>query len=200
MPAATRFGGDTDGATPLDDEQRKGLRPTWITTRGDLNEAEAQNIGDGRMDWQRRRPPLGRLLTEQAVQNLHKDLFGQVWTWAGTYRQRELSIGIDPRQVREQVRNLVADAAYWFAGPSQAVDEAAAGFHHRLVQIHPFPNGNGRHAREMTDLILISQDAPLFTWGGRDLDRRGSSRTRYIGALRAADNHDLQPLIAFVRT
>jgi Fic-DOC domain mobile mystery protein B len=124
-----------------------------------------------------------------------------VWSWAGTYRRRELNLGIDSWRVPAAVRDLNADAAYWFADEAaMPVDEAAARFHHRLVEIHPFPNGNGRHARALTDLILVAAGTDPFAWGGRDLGPISSVRRTYVDALRAADGGDYDALLRFLRS
>lgn len=128
-------------------------------------------------------------------------MFGDVWTWAGTYRRYEANIGIDPRRISAAVRNLVLDAAYWFDGDKPMTpDEAGWTFHHRLVQIHPFPNGNGRHSRMITDLLLRAKAEQPFTWGRADLNVAGEVRDTYLAALRAADGRDYGPLSLFVRS
>lgn len=200
----TDLGEEPPGATPLEEEELEGLKQSWITTRGDLNEAEADNILSGQSKWTKRRNKLDRLLDDKTVRDLHKDLLGQVWSWAGTYRRTEKSIGIDPIHISVEVRNLVEDAKYWFADKSDlTLDAAAARFHHRLVAIHPFANGNGRHSRFMTDLILRALGAPEFTWGGGQgnaLSTETEVRTAYLAALRAGDRGDYEPLLSFVRS
>jgi len=202
------WGEDPEGATPLDEEQRVGLIPAYIAIRAELNEAEADSILAARLKWRRRvtargprRLGLDQLLDHVAVRDLHRDMYGQVWTWAGQFRQRDTNIGITFWKVSEAVSNLTADAQYWFAGPHQMpVDTATARFHHKLVEIHPFPNGNGRHAREMADLLLLVQGAAPFTWGRANLVEAGDTRRAYIRALQAADFGDYAQLEAFVRS
>ena len=168
---------------------------------GDLNEAEAENILVAANRWYRRRLTLDSLLDDVAVRDLHRDMFGEVWAWAGSYRSRLLNIGVDPTQVPVAVRGLVDDAKYWFATDSPAeVDVAAVRLHHALVAIHPFSNGNGRHARLLTDLVLSVVKAPAFTWGRRDLGPISEVRARYVAALRQADRGDYEALVEFVRT
>lgn len=200
----TDLGEEPPGATPLEEDELEGLKQSWITTRGDLNEAEADNILSGQNKWTKRRNKLDRILDDKTVRDLHKDLFGQVWSWAGTYRRTEKSIGIDPIYISVQVRDLVEDAKYWFAESSDlSIDAAAARFHHKLVAIHPFANGNGRHSRFMTDLILSALEVPEFTWGGgkgNALSTATEVRDRYLAALRAGDIGDYEPLLAFVRS
>lgn len=195
------WGEEPPGATPLEDEELDGLKQSWITTRADLNEAEYDNILDAQNKWYGRKSRLDRLLDDKMVRDLHRDMFGEVWTWAGAYRRTEKTVGIDPIHISVSVRNLVEDAKHWFAPDSvMDVDAAAVKFHHKLVLIHPFANGNGRHSRLITDLILRAAGALEFSWGGADLGYEGDVRARYIGALRAADLGDYTDLGEFVRT
>jgi Fic-DOC domain mobile mystery protein B len=198
------WGEDPEGATPLTEEQRRGLIASWVTTRADLNEAEADNIQDARRRWRRKRlslDALDALLDHSAVSELHRDMFGDVWSWAGTYRTTNLNIGVEFWQVTEAVANLTEDAKLWIGGArSMTVDRAACRYHHRLVEIHPFPNGNGRLARDLTDLLLRVQGAEPFSWGRSSLNQIGTVRAAYISALRAADGRKYEALEAFVRS
>jgi len=189
------------GSTPLDPDEVAGLIPTWIATRAELNEAEQQNILDalGQRRW--KNPSTEQLLDDLTARSLHKDMFGNVWTWAGCYRTTERNIGVDPRAIGVCLRDLMEDAKLWIGGHKpRPVDEAAAAFHHRLVQIHPFPNGNGRHSRAMTDMLLRSLGAEPFTWGRVSLTSSSTTRASYIAGLRAADDGELGALTTFVRT
>lgn len=189
------------GSTPLDPDSLDGLIPTWIATRGELSAAEQDNILSGLAKRRWRRPGADTLLSDHAARDLHADLFGSVWSWAGTYRQRETTIGIDPVRISVAVRDLMDDARWWFLGDEpMPPDEAGYRLHHRLVQIHPFPNGNGRHARELTNLVLRAVGRARFTWGQVNLDDDSSTRDRYISALRAADGGDYGSLAEFVRS
>jgi Fic-DOC domain mobile mystery protein B len=189
------------GATALSEDQREGLKQSWVTTMSDLNEAEGANIIAAAAKWYRRRHTLESLLDDKTVRDLHRDMFSDVWTWAGSYRLRELNLGAAPSQVPIAVRDLVGDARYWFAeNATLDTDAAAVRFHHRLVAVHPFLNGNGRHARLHTDLILRAAGAPSFTWGSRDLAAATEVRARYVAALRKADGGDHTALLEFVRT
>lgn len=152
---------EPDGAAPLDPDERQGLRYEHITTRGQLDELEQANIEQG-LTWTARRRG-GDIFDDAFIRRLHKELFGDVWTWAGEYRLTERSIGIDPSQISVQLRMLLDDARYWAEHGVYPPLEAAARFHHRMVQIHPFPNGNGRHARIATDIMLedVYKHAPV---------------------------------------
>lgn len=184
-----------DGHTPLDGDDREGLKLTYITTRSELNEAEQENILRARHG--RRHPTLQALLDDKYLRDLHRAMFGDVWAWAGSYRRLETSIGIDPARIAVGVRDLVADTKIWAEHEEPLC--VAVRFHHRLVSIHPFPNGNGRHGRQAADYLMEALKQPPFTWGavgGRgDVER---TRRRYLAALREADNGDLAPLEQFV--
>jgi len=187
-----------DGETPLDPDEMEGLRFSHISTRGQLNELEQANIDDGMLWLNRQKTP--DILTDEFVRKLHKQLFGKVWSWAGTYRKTEKNVGVDPLHISVDLRNLLDDARFWVEHGTYDPVEAAARFHHRLVKIHPFANGNGRHARIMADLLLerlYGQD-PIDWSGGEDLQKVTARRDKYIQALRAADGGDYGPLFKFL--
>ena len=188
-------------ATELSPAERDGLLQTWITTRAELNKAEEQNILDG-ANWARRRRgvEVADLLTDEFSKSLHKQIFGDVWSWAGTYRKRESNLGIAPHQIPTDLQTLFDDARYWLKHRTYERDELAVRVHHRLVAIHPFPNGNGRHTRLMADLLVERLGGESFTWGGEGLGDVGQLRARYIAALKAADGHNIGPLVAFARS
>lgn len=191
---------EPDGATPLDPDEMEGLRFKHVTTRGELDELEQANVQSG-LQWLSRRRKTD-VLTEDFVRELHRRLFGEVWKWAGTFRRTEKNIGIDPVQIGIQLRVLLDDARFWAENDTYEPLEAAARFHHRLVQIHPFPNGNGRHARIMADEYLRQYyGQPPIDWAaGQDLMKSNERRDQYIAALRAADGGEFQAIIDFVTT
>ncbi|WP_377827928.1 mobile mystery protein B [Bradyrhizobium lupini] len=191
---------EPDDATPLDPALRGDLLQTWITSRADLNEAEEENIVKGAAWGRRRRGKAADLLTEDFVKTLHKQMFGEVWKWAGTYRQGELNIGIAPHLIAAEMPAMLDDVRYWVEHKTYPPDEIAARLHHRLTQIHAFPNGNGRHARMMADLVIERLGGKAFSWGGGSLADVGTLRNQYVAALQAADNHDIGPLLAFMRS
>lgn len=186
-----------DTSTPLTEEERENLIPSYIALRPELNEAEQANILEAE-EWAfaRKRD----VLDERFLTGLHKRMFGRVWRWAGKFRKTERNIGIDAYRITVELRQLLDDCRYWIEHGTYEPDEIAARFHHRLVLIHPFPNGNGRHARIATDLLLVSMGRPRFTWGRVNLVDPGETRQRYVDALRAADHHDIGPLLEFVRS
>ncbi len=185
------------GATQLGPEERNGLLQTWITYRSELNEAEQANIAAGTA-WAYR----GRhdILTEDFIKRLHGKMFGDVWAWAGTFRVTERNIGIEPARIPIDLRMALDDARHWVENRTYPPDEIAARLHHRLVSIHPFPNGNGRTARLMADLLVVRLRQEPFTWGRVGLTDVSETRTRYIAALRAADGYDIMLLLEFARS
>ncbi len=186
-----------DASTPLTEEEREQLTPSYITLRSELNEAEQANILEAE-EWafSRKRD----VLDEKFLKNLHKRMFGWVWRWAGKFRQSERNIGIDAYRISTDLRQLVDDCRYWIENGTYDPDEIATRFHHHLVLIHPFPDGNGRYARLAADLLLTASGRPRFTWGRINLVEASETRKAYVAALRAADNHDYGPLLQFVRS
>lgn len=185
------------GATPLDPDEMEGLKFPHIETRGELDQLEHQNIQDG-YNWLARQTRYKDYLSEEFVLELHRRLFGKVWKWAGSFRKSDKNIGVDYLQIGVQLRNLMDDTQFWIDNKTFGREEFAARFHHRLVSIHPFSNGNGRHARIMVDVILerLLNVEPI-NWGG-NLASDGDHRKEYIDALRAADQNDYQLIIEFV--
>lgn len=185
-----------DGHTVLSDEDREGLIPTYITSRGELFDAEQRNISKAQL---RRPPKLERFLDDKSLRDLHRVMFDDVWTWAGRYRTRETNFGIDPTGIPTAVRNLVADAKVWVEFSTFEPDELAVRFHHRLVFIHPFPNGNGRHGRMAADYLVRALGRHRFSWGADVLDGADEVRRNYHQALQKADRDDYADLVAFAR-
>lgn len=186
-----------DAATPLTEEEKRDLKPSYITTRAELNAAEQENIALGQ-DWASRRRR--DLLSESFIKSLHLHMFNDVWRWAGRFRTSERNIGIDHWEIPAALRVLLDDAKTWTEHKSYPPDEIAVRFHHRLTHIHPFPNGNGRHARLIADLLIMQLGGERFSWGRGSLREPGELRKRYIAALRAADKHDIEQLLKFARS
>lgn len=186
----------SDGSTPIDDDEADGLLLSWVRTRRDLNEAEAANIDSARQ--RLGRATLDDVTDDLWLRRLHALMFGEVWRWAGRYRRTERNIGIDPVEITAAVRMLCDDCRTWseFA-PGRAT---VARFHHRLVAIHPFPNGNGRHARACADHLCEALGLPAPTWGAGAFIDVDSLRSTYLRALRRADvdGDDLEPLVEFM--
>lgn len=191
------FEDDDEANTPLTAEEREQLIPSYITLRHEMNEAEQVNIAKG-LRWAagRRRD----VLHQDFQSELHRRMFGDVWRWAGQYRTSARNIGVDAYRIGMDVRQLIDDVRYWVEHGTYEPDEIAVRFSHRFVAIHPFPNGNGRLSRLAGDLLARQLRRPPFTWGSVSLVDAGETRARYIAALRAADNHDIGPLLAFARS
>ena len=187
---------DDDANTPLDAEERQQLIPSYITLRRELNEAEQINIAHAAKWLSSRR---GDLLDEGFLRELHRRMFGQVWRWAGRYRETPRNIGVDANRIRMDIAQAIDDARFWAANATYAPDEIAVRYAHRLVAIHPFPNGNGRLSRMVGDLLAMQLGRPRFSWGSQSLIDANMTRAKYVAALRAADAHDLAPLISFAR-
>ena len=182
-----------EGATPLDPDEAEDLLPSHIRTRGELNVWEQENILVAAAWVQRTR---AEALDEATIRELHRRMFSETWGWAGRYRTSDKTIGIHWPQIPVAVRNFVEDGRLWLREEVFPPDEAAIRLHHRLVQIHPFPNGNGRHARLWCDMLLSQVGRPAIDWGGAKLDTAGEQRKAYIRALWSADEGDLQPLLS----
>ena len=187
-----------DAATPLTDDEQEGLIPTWIALRSELNAVEQENILSAEQ-WAFSRKHKA-ILSERFIRNLHKRMFGEVWRWAGKPRQTARNIGVSTWHIASELRTLLENTQYWIDHQTYPPDEIAARFHHKLVWIHPFPNGNGRLARMMTDILLKSMNQPRFSWGQGRLNEPSEIRQAYVSALRAADDGDIRPLLTFVRT
>lgn len=185
------------GATPLDQNELNGLKHKQITTQGELNELEQANIQSGLLWLERQR---GNVLTDDFALKLHEHLLGDVWEWAGSFRRTGKNIGIDPIQIPIALRTLMDDAQSWVQYKTYDPIEAAVRLHHRLVKIHLFPNGNGRHARIMADAMLerVYRVPPIDWAGGHDLQKMNERRNEYIAALKAADQENIGPLMKFV--
>ncbi len=190
-----------DGQTPLDEEEKEDLIPT-ILTRADLDRFEQENIIEARK-WVMQKSVLARqnVFTERFLVNLHKRMFGQVWKWAGQYRRSNKNIGVDAYQIPTELHKLLGDGTYWLEHQTYGVTDLAIIFHYRLVNIHLFPNGNGRHARLCADVICAKYHGGALTWGGKeDLVEPSKTRKAYIAALIKADEGDYEPLIAFAKS
>ncbi len=186
-----------DGHTALAEEDRRGLIPSYISTRRELFEAEERNISKALL-----RPPPGvwEVLDDAYLRALHHDMFGDVWEWAGHYRTRDTNIGVPFELIPGAVRALVFDARTWVEIGTFDPDELAVRFHHRLVAIHPFPNGNGRHGRIAADHVIVGLGGTEFTWGARSGKSIDRLRKEYLAALYAADTGDASDLLAFARS
>jgi len=190
-----------DHATALSEDERRELIPS-ISTRAELNELERLNINEARV-WALRARQVRRddLLTAGFSRELHRRMFNRVWRWAGRHRATERNLGWEIHRLAEGVHNAFADARVWLEHSTYPVAEVAVRLHHQLVVIHPWPNGNGRHARLIADILVAARGEEELSWGARsDLAAAGETRGRYIAALQAADRGDFAPLVEFARS
>jgi Fic-DOC domain mobile mystery protein B len=190
-----------DGQTPLSEEELHGLKILSITIREELDEFEQLNI-EKAIQWtigKKIKPD--ELLSEKFIKDLHRRMYGEVWKWAGSFRNSEKNLGIKSFLIPVHLRQLLDDAAFWYENKTYPPDEMAIRFKHELVSIHCFPNGNGRHSRLMADLIMEKlYGEPFLTWGSSDLVKASDKRKAYIEAVKMADNHELNALILFAKT
>lgn len=189
------------GQTPLDSSEVDGLRIPSITTKGELDEFEQNNIEDALQWLAAKKLTAEQVCNENFIRRLHKEMFGQVWRWAGRYRTTEKNLGIKSFQVPIATRSLCDDVLFWVNSETYPPDEIAIRFKHRIVSIHCFPNGNGRHSRLLADVIVdkVYHRSP-FSWGSTNLSSPSSVRQSYITALRQADQGDYTNLMAFARS
>jgi Fic-DOC domain mobile mystery protein B len=189
-----------DGQTPLDEDEKEGLLIPTIATRGELDEFEQQNIEQA-VQWSLSRTfKPDAVFTEEFIRSLHKRMYGNVWKWAGEFRKTDKNIGVDKWQIPTELKKLLDDVKFWYENKTYNPDEITIRFKHRLVSIHCFPNGNGRHSRLMADIVIEKIFAyPIYSWGAANLAKKGDARTAYLSAIKAADKGDIEPLIIFAR-
>lgn len=190
-----------DGQTPIDDEEKEGLLIKTITTHGELNEFEQQNI-EKAIEWtMAKKFKKEEILSEKFVCQLHHKMYGDVWAWAGKFRKSEKSIGIKAYLVGTRLKQLNDDCLYWIENKTYSEEEIAIRYSHGIVAIHCFSNGNGRHSRLMADVIMSNIFGKnVFTWSRGNLVSKGDARTNYLNAVRAGDKNDIEPLIAFAKS
>jgi Fic-DOC domain mobile mystery protein B len=188
------------GQTALDAEEKEGLKIYSITTQGELDEFEQLNI-EKAVEWtihSKFKPE--HILTEKFIKDLHKRMYGDVWKWAGEFRRTEKNIGVQWTQIRIELKNLLDDTKYWIENKTYLPEEVAIRFKHRIVSIHCFPNGNGRHSRMMGDIIIESIfGKEVFSWHQSNMVKVNETRKEYIKALKKADDGNLAPLIKFAK-
>jgi Fic-DOC domain mobile mystery protein B len=190
-----------EGQTPLDDEEKDGLLISTISNRGELDEFEQQNIELAIIWTISRSFKPAYIFSEEFIKLLHKKMYSTVWRWAGKFRNSNKNLGIDHWQIPIQLKYLLDDAIYWYENNTYPPDEIALRFKHRLVSVHCFPNGNGRHSRLIADVIITNlYGKSVFTWGASNLSNENNVRTFYLKALKSADMNNYKPLIEFARS
>jgi Fic-DOC domain mobile mystery protein B len=192
-----------EGQTPLDEDEKDGLLIPSVTMRSELDEVEQRNIEEA-IRWtieRRKRFTSQEILTEDFIRELHRRMVGSVWKWAGSFRNSNKNIGVDKYQIGLDLRMLLDDCKFWIENKTYAPDEIAVRFKHRIVSIHCFANGNGRHSRLIGDIIIdkiFGRD--VFTWGGKSFIQTRELRAKYLNALREADKGNIEPLVQFARS
>lgn len=190
-----------EGQTPLDEEEKDDLLIPTIATRAELDEFEQQNIEQAILWTLTRNFKRDEIFSETFVKNVHVRMYNNVWKWAGNFRKTNKNIGVDKWQIALELKSLLDDASYWTENKTFSPDEIAIRFKHRIVSIHCFANGNGRHSRLMADIIIEKiYKLPVFSWGGGNLSGEGNIRVAYLKAVRAADTGDYGLLLAFARS
>ncbi len=189
-----------DGQTPLEDDEKDGLKIKSITTQRELDEFEQLNI-EKAVEWTiHRKLKPENILTEKFIKDLHKKMYGDVWKWAGEFRRTEKNIGISWTKIGLELKNLLDDTKYWIENKTFSPEEIAIRFKHRIVSIHCFPNGNGRHSRMMADIIIESIFGnEIFSWHQSNMVKANEIRKEYINSLKEADNGNVKPLIDFAK-
>nr|WP_315418157.1 mobile mystery protein B [uncultured Pedobacter sp.] len=189
-----------DGQTPLDEEEKEGLLISTIATREELDEFEQQNIEEA-IKWtlgKKFKPE--KLLTEAFIKDIHKRMYKDVWKWAGAFRKTNKNIGVDRWQVAIELKNLLEDTIFWIENNTYSPDEIAIRFKHRIVSVHCFSNGNGRHSRLLADIIIEKLfHGMVFTWGAENLSKESENRRGYLNSLKLADKGDYTELLLFAR-
>ncbi|MTI29861.1 mobile mystery protein B [Xanthovirga aplysinae] len=190
-----------NGQTPLDEDEKEGLRILTIATRSELDEFEQQNIEEA-IQWALTRSLKPKtIFSEKFIKSLHIRMYGNVWAWAGNFRKSNKNLGIDKWQIPIALKTLIDDAIFWVENKTYLPDEIAVRFKHRIVSIHCFPNGNGRHSRLMADVIVDKiYKENVFTWGAGNLVKQGESRQIYLKAVKEADKGNYEPLLEFARS
>ena len=191
----------SDGQTPLDEDEKEGLKISSVTTQQELDEFEQLNI-EKAIEWTiHSNLKSEKILSEKFIKNLHQKMFGDVWKWAGEFRKSDKNLGIHWPQISVELKKLIDDTKYWIENSTYSPEEISIRFKHRLVAIHCFPNGNGRHSRMMADIIMESvfgEDS--FSWHSSNMVKADETRKKYISALKKADNGNIKPLIAFAKS
>ena len=189
-----------DGQTPLDEEEKEGLLIETISNRAELDEFEQQHIEEA-VEWTlQRKFKQEKILTEAFVKEVHKRMYGGVWAWAGEFRKTNKNLGVDKLQIAVELKKLLDDTNYWIEHKTFASDEIAIRFKHRIVSIHCFANGNGRHSRLMADIIIEHIfKQPVFTWGATNQLKDSDNRSIYLKAVRKADKGEYDLLVEFAR-
>ena len=191
-----------NGQIPISEEEFEELLIKTISTRAQLDEFEQMNI-EIAVEWTMKKNfNIDKVLSIEFIKEVHKRMFNNVWGWAGSFRNSNKNIGVDKHYIYPELQKLINDVKFWIENKTFSNDENAVRFKHRLVKIHPFPNGNGRHSRLCADIFIshiFYQD--IFSWGSNsNLTIQSDFRKQYIDAILLADEGDIQDLIKFARS
>lgn len=189
------------GQTPITEEEIDDLRIKTISTKADLDEFEQKNI-EIAVEWtMKHTSSIDEILSIEFIKEVHRRMFNKVWNWAGKFRKTNKNIGVDKRNIYIELAKLANDVKFWIENKTFSEDEIAIRFKYRLVKIHPFPNGNGRHSRLCANILILDIfNKPEFTWGSHKHSTTVETRKRYIDAIHSADNHNIIPLLTFARS
>ncbi len=190
-----------DGQTPLDENEIHGLKIPSITTKGELDEMEQNNIEEAQLWLLGRKLNYQQILTLEFILSLHKRMYGNVWNWAGEFRKTDKNLGIPFFQISTELKKLLEDTKFWIENNTYNPDEIAIRFKHCLVSMHCFSNGNGRHSRMMADILIEKVlKKEIFSWGMSNLSKENDIRSNYLKAIKLADQHDYSELMNFARS
>jgi Fic-DOC domain mobile mystery protein B len=189
----------TGDSTALDEDEKDGLRIKSISTRSELDQFEQQNIEKAVLWTLSRKIKPDTILSEQFIKELHRRMYSNVWEWAGEFRKTNKNIGIDKISISVELKKLLDDCKYWITHNCFTEDEIVVRFKHRIVSIHCFPNGNGRHSRLMADVMTTNIfNRPVFTWGSK-MKEQDMLRKTYLNAIKTADSGNIERLLSFAR-
>lgn len=192
---------NTYGQTPIDEEEKGGLLIPTISTKKELDEFEQKNIEQALQWLITRKLKPSKILTVEFIKLLHKKMFGELWNWAGEFRNTEKNIGVECSLIQTELKNLLDETENWIANKTYPADEIAMRFKHRLVSIHCFSNGNGRHSRLMADIIVEHIfNREIFTWSNSNVSESAKIRSEYINAIKLADQGNMLRLLGFARS
>lgn len=187
------------GQTTLENNEWEGLIPKQIVLERELREFEMINISKAIAKYLSPRARQINLCDPLTIRQIHRDMFDDTWEWAGQFRKTGKIIGVPPEKIANELDRACRDLGQWLKEETYSIEEIAIRFHHRLLWIHLFPNGNGRHARLVADVLLHSREIPLFTWGSGNLNSGGPERMAYLSGLKKADIQNVSDLIALSR-
>ena len=187
-----------EGETPIDPSH---LKDRSIRTRQQLNSAEAQSILKPFVKYLGAKPSKKIApFNLNWFQQLHEEMFGDVWQYAGKFRQEDKNIGVKWQNIITEMYQFEQDLIFWEQNQTYDVFERSVRLHHRAVFIHPFDGGNGRWSRLLGNIYLKQHEHPLVKWPEETIGTEESvAREAYLSAVKRADAGDFFELIALHR-